>query len=177
MPIFTTGSGNMGAMNTARNVGLFPGILVLLVDIGKGSLATFLGLKIASASGVTDLAFFALPLVAGLAAVVGHGWSPYIGFRGGKGLATTLGVGLPLYPIPALFGLVALIGMTLILRRSNLAAAIIIGTYPLIVLFVLRYRGGPEDVAFTIFTGVLIIAFVGLIKHIPSLQKREPPIP
>ena len=172
--IFTIGSGNMGAMNTVRNVGVIKGVLVLLADIGKGSLATFLGMKLASLNGVTDLGLLALPLVAGVMAVVGHGWSPYIGLKGGKGLSTTLGVGLPLSPIPALFGLITLIAIILVLRRVNLASTITIGIYPLIVLLVLINTGETSSVALTIFCGVLLLGIIGLIKHMPSLQKHEP---
>ncbi len=174
--IFTIGSGNMGAMNTIRNIGVVKGIVVLLADIGKGSLATFLGMKLAVLTGAIDSSILAIPLVAGVMAVVGHGWSPYIGFKGGKGLSTTLGVGLPLYPIPALFGLIALVAIILILRRVNLASTITIGTYPLIVLLVLIINREVSSVVFTIFGGVLLIGVVGLIKHIPSVQKHETPL-
>ena len=173
--IFEIGSGNMGAMNTARNLGFLLGIVVLGLDIGKGALATFLGQQLASTSGLSGTGALVPPLAAGLAAVLGHGWSVYIRFRGGKGLATTLGVGLPLYPIPALFGLVTLIGMVLILRRVNLASAITVGIYPFIVLFALRSRGEPQEVAFTIFSGVLLLGLIGVIKHIPGLRRRERP--
>jgi len=172
--IFTIGSGNMGAMNTVRNVGVVKGVLVLLADIGKGSLATFLGMKLASLNGATDLWLLAIPLVAGATAVVGHGWSPYIGLKGGKGLSTTLGVGLPLYPIAALFGLITLITIILVLRRVNLASTITIGIYPLIVLLVLIYAGETSRVAITIFCGVLLLGIIGIIKHMPSLQTHEP---
>ena len=85
--IFKVGSGNMGAMNAARNLGYGLGVLVLLVDLAKGALATYLGLQLFSPN--------ILPaFVAGVGAVIGHTWSIYIGFKGGKGLATGFGVSL-----------------------------------------------------------------------------------
>ena len=84
------GGGNPGALNVFREIGKAEGILVLLADIGKGLGAVL----IARWLGV-PLVF---QLLAGLAAVVGHDWSIFLKFSGGKGAATTLGVLLTLIP-------------------------------------------------------------------------------
>src|SRR5690606_16667889 len=103
--VFDLGSGNMGAMNTFRHLGPAAGAAVLLIDGAKGALAAFIGLNLPQLSGsvaagaLMNVGLLAA-LVAGTAAVIGHCFSAYVGFRGGKGLATALGVALPVYPVP-----------------------------------------------------------------------------
>ncbi len=80
------GSKNMGATNVFRVIGKGPGIIVLMTDVLKGMVATTL---IPSLFGLSD----PLPLVlCGVAAVAGHNWTIFLGFKGGKGVATSLGV-------------------------------------------------------------------------------------
>lgn len=80
------GSGNVGASNTFRVLGRTPGICVLVIDILKGCLAVAVMSRILGVSGT-----FGIVLV-GVAAVCGHNWTVFLGFRGGKGIATSLGV-------------------------------------------------------------------------------------
>ncbi len=80
------GSGNAGATNTLRVLGVGPAIFVLSLDIAKGIAAVWLGHAFApDEAGV-------FPALAGFAAIAGHNWPIYYGFRGGKGVATTIGV-------------------------------------------------------------------------------------
>lgn len=80
------GSGNMGATNAFRVLGRGPGIAVLILDTIKGIIPVTL---VANAFGLTDA--LSLVIIA-VAAVAGHNWTIFLGFRGGKGMATTLGV-------------------------------------------------------------------------------------
>jgi len=80
------GSGNVGASNTFRVLGRTPGICVLVIDILKGFLAVAVISRVLGVSGT-----FGIVLV-GVAAVCGHNWTVFLGFRGGKGIATSLGV-------------------------------------------------------------------------------------
>jgi glycerol-3-phosphate acyltransferase PlsY len=104
-----TGDGNLGTCNTYRVLGLKPALIVGTLDIGKGALATWL------ATQFSDNPI--LPYGAALAAVVGHDFSAYIHFAGGKGMATVLGSVLVLHPVESLFGL-ALVGLCLLLFRK-----------------------------------------------------------
>ena len=78
------GSGNAGALNAYRQMGKRAGLLVLLVDSGKGALAVFITQRL----GVPVLAVYGSAVLATL----GHNFSPFLGFRGGKGAATVLGI-------------------------------------------------------------------------------------
>ncbi|MBA7708567.1 Glycerol-3-phosphate acyltransferase [subsurface metagenome] len=78
------GDGNVGAANAFRQLGRKIGVGVFFVDAGKGALAII----IAQAVGIPQLAI----LTTGAAAVIGHNWPAFLGFRGGRGFATTIGV-------------------------------------------------------------------------------------
>lgn len=84
------GNRNMGAQNAFREIGAKAGISVGIVDVSKGAIAVLIALGVDSA----QLTVF----LTGLAAVVAHNWPPFLGFRGGRGEATTLGILLILLP-------------------------------------------------------------------------------
>lgn len=97
------GSGNVGFTNATRVIGIKLGIIVLLADMGKGILAVLLISKI----GMTEpnALFNYLPVLCGLSAVIGHIWTIFLGFHGGKGVATSLGVFIAICPIAGLVSL------------------------------------------------------------------------
>lgn len=84
------GSGNAGATNVLRVLGVKAGIAVFLADILKGVLAALVGRWMAGEIGA---------VLAGFAAIVGHNWPVFLNFRGGKGIATSFGVLLVLFPL------------------------------------------------------------------------------
>lgn len=170
--IFDVGSGNMGAMNTGRNLGWTLGVVVLLVDVGKGALATALGLGMARIVGLPPGAALAVALAAGVGAVAGHAWSVYVGFRGGKGLATLFGASLPLYPLGGLAGVVLVLSLLLLTRRWMLATVVTLALYPLVVALVALRTGATLETAFTLFTWTLPMAVISLAKHRPPPSTR-----
>ena len=89
------GSGNVGATNALRILGKRAGITVLLLDILKGFLAVILLGSIFS-SRITVISQESLRIVLGVACIIGHNWPLFLGFKGGKGIATSLGVMLAL---------------------------------------------------------------------------------
>ena len=95
------GSGNLGAANVMRASGLTAGVLVALLDIGKGAASVWLAARITDGGE--------LPAVAGLAAIIGHIYPVWLRFRGGKGVATACGVFSILTPaaIPPVLALFA----------------------------------------------------------------------
>ncbi len=90
------GSGKVGATNTLRTLGVWPSVVVFLGDVGKAAAAVLLARSLDAPAIVQSLA--------GVAAVVGHCWSVYIGFGGGRGVASTLGAVLATAPLAGLFG-------------------------------------------------------------------------
>lgn len=120
------GSGNIGATNVLRTVGKRAAVLTLLGDLGKGALAVGLGRWV---GGPAELL-----AGLGLAAVLGHLFPVFAGFRGGKGVATTLGA--VLVAMPSVGGLLLLIWLATAwaFRYSSLAALVAAGALPLLAL-------------------------------------------
>ena len=168
--IFEVGSSSMGAMNTARNLGWALGGLVLLLDLGKGALASSAGLWL----GVLGGDPLVTPLVAGVGAITGHLWSVWVGFRGGKGLATTLGVALPVYPLGGLYGLAALLLFIVIFRRVTLATFLTALVYPLGVYLSLASSAPLERVTATTLCACLIALLVALKHVLPARPVAGP---
>ena len=126
------GDGNMGAQNVFREVAPAVGILVGFIDAGKGALAVLL----AQAVGLPQSVVF----VTGGAAVIGHNWPFLLGFRGGRGEATAIGILLVLVTGPML--IVALPAVvTLVLRRSVTLATAVLVILLLLVCWWLKVSG------------------------------------
>ena len=123
--IRTIGDGNMGAANTYREIGAKAGIAVGLADASKGVLAII----IAKVLGAPDPVI----LIAGVAAVIGHNWPIFIGFRGGRGESTTIGALLVLMPGAMLIQLGVFTVPFLIRRDVTLASAFLFVPLPLVV--------------------------------------------
>jgi len=169
--IFELGSGNMGAMNTLRHLGRGWGALVLVADVAKGAAAVASGLGMARFSGFDPAGVQAAGLLAGFGAVLGHTYSVFVGWRGGKGLATMLGVSLPLYPLGGLAGLAVLVGVLLITRRPHLSAVLALISYPVVVVLAAARTGEPLEGLFALFTGVTPLSLLSLLQH---ARQRSP---
>ncbi len=115
--IWQTGDGNVGAANAFRQLGAKAGIGVFFVDAGKGALA----ILIAQAASLPLLAV----LLTGAAAVIGHNWSVFIGFRGGRGESTTIGVLLTIITQPMLV-LAGPALVTLLIKRNVIKASCVL---------------------------------------------------
>ena len=126
------GDGNMGAANAFRQLGAKVGVAVGIIDAGKGALA----ILIAQAASLPLVAV----LLTGTAVVVGHNWPVFIGFRGGRGEATTIGVLLATVTQPMLIVAGPAIVAHLILRNTTKAAAFIFVPLPL-VCWLLGFSG------------------------------------
>ncbi|MEX2503128.1 MAG: glycerol-3-phosphate acyltransferase [Trueperaceae bacterium] len=163
--IFAVGSGNMGAMNSARHVGKAVGVAVLLLDLAKGATAAVVGGWMAGQAGSDPLA---ATLAAGMGAVVGHAWSAYVRFRGGKALATMLGAILVVSPWVGGYALATLIALLLLTRRAQLAAIVTLLLYPFLTVTVLLRHGWTQEHAFAVGTAAGLAAIVSLVKHLRS---------
>lgn len=173
--IFAIGSGNMGAMNTARHLGPLLGFVVLVVDVGKGAAASALGAWVGPLVGADAVG---PALAAGVGAVAGHAWSPYVRFRGGKALATMLGVSLPLYPAGGLAGLTLILVLLLLLRRTTAATIATLVLYPAVVLLAHeRYPLSAEVAAhdLAVVGSAIVVSGISIAKHVLALRSRQRP--
>ena len=119
------GSGNLGTSNVLRVLGLIPALVVLPIDILKGFLPVWYFPQWDGAVGHWGFAY-------GLAAIIGHIWSVYVGFRGGKGVATAAGALLALTPLAAVTGLLVWVGILLITRIPSVASLVAASTVPVV---------------------------------------------
>ena len=151
----TEGSQNAGATNTLRTAGKTAAIIVLLGDMAKGFIAVLIG-KFLGCYG------FSLGLVA-LAAVVGHIFPAYFGFKGGKGVATAIGAILGLSFLLFLVAVITFIIVAVITRYASLASlAAMLLTSALALLFAAHY-----------FIPIILMLVLILYKHLPNLERLK----
>lgn len=123
------GSGNQGAANAFRALGAKVGALVLLADLFKGTLACLL----AHVALVPGFALPAMKALLGLLAVIGHNYSVFRGFKGGKGIATTFGVVLALHPKVALLGALVWLAGVALSRYPSVGSLAAVTAMPLLM--------------------------------------------
>jgi len=121
------GDGNMGAQNVSHVVGTKYGILVGILDMGKGSLAILAGMALGLSTGWV--------MVCGVFSVLGHDFTIFARFKGGQGTATTVGTYLVLFPLPTLVSLVVYGLLYAIIKRHTLSASIAGGLLLLLLIF------------------------------------------
>ena len=156
-----SGSGNIGAANVTRVAGPLPGILTLVFDAGKGALAVWLAMHF-TASSATAM------MLGGLAALLGHCFPLWLRFKGGKGVATGLGVFAVLCPLAALAAALFFVLVFLFWRFVSLASISAAAALPLLVYVLWApHHAPPLVVSFgTLFASALII-----YKHDANLQR------
>ena len=158
------GSGNAGATNTFRVLGKKAGIPVLIMDVFKGWLCvnyiSFLTNIPQSAEAVfeTQLAF-------GIAAVIGHLFPIYTGFRGGKGIATLLGLLIGLHAVAALYSILVFVVVFLISKYVSLGSIIASIAFPLLVILIL----GSTNVSLNLFA--FFVPILSLITHQKNIER------
>lgn len=162
--IRAVGSGNIGAANTFRAIGRSAGIFVLLMDALKGFVAVKLCYLILPLFGVTDPAqAIHYRVVAGIFAVLGHNYTCWLYFKGGKGIATTAGVYLALVPLSVGLGLAAFIIAVALTRYTSVGsmfAAVVLATTVIVT---------QHDLTLRIVTIALCI--LAILKHRTNIQR------
>ncbi len=153
---------NMGGANVIREVGKWAGALTLIFDIGKGAVSIY----------IAQLLDVSLPwvLAAGFAAMLGHNYPVYIGFRGGKGIATVMGIFFVLSPL-AMAGTTVIIGILILITRSIFVAVEIASPFFLLLVWYV------EGVGAMFFCTVAIVVFQlfrsrGRLKELKTVTTR-----
>lgn len=155
------GSGNAGATNAIRVLGWKIGIVVIIVDVGKGVLATLLISQIGREQlDLVPLHHNLVQIIAGLSAVLGHIWTIFAGFKGGKGVGTAAGMLFSLYPLAGLICLL-IFGTVLLTARyvsvASMTAAISLPIVSLILKHFFNYEISSALIYFSIFMAILIV--------------------
>lgn len=154
--IRTSGSGRTGATNVLRALGWGPAIATLLGDIAKGTIAVLVGRLLLLGFG--GEATYYGEVIGGLTAVAGHNWPVYIGGRGGRGVATTLGAALVLSPLSAALALPLALATIALSDMASLGS--LLGTIAGLLFFGLLIMLGyhtPIYALFALLGGAMIV--------------------
>jgi len=156
------GSGNIGATNLMRSVGKIPGIIALILDVGKGLLPVIFiaGLFYSEAFFISEPLF---KVILGISSVCGHIWTIFLRFKGGKGVATTIGVLLGLAPIVTSIGLLIWLIVVLISRYVSLGSIIMAVSLPLLMMILRR------PIEYTLLSAILCV-FISY-KHKQNIRR------
>lgn len=165
----TKGSGNAGATNTIRVLGWKAGIPVLLFDVFKGWFAVYMA-NLFLSDVYTGDQFINIKIALALAAVIGHIFPVYVGFKGGKGVATLLGVGIALFSYSVLVAVGVFAVVLLITRIVSISSIIASILFPFIVVFIFNVNNLS-----LIIMSVAVAVFIPLthLKNIKRLIKGE----
>jgi len=168
------GSGNPGTANVYRTLGMWPGMITFTVDFLKGFAPAMIAMRFFYLEGVGDFSrgHWWIPVAAGGLAIAGHIWTPFLSFKGGKGVATSAGVFMALLPLPtvgAFIGFGLAVALTRHISVGSMAASVVLP----IMCFILNRH--PEQKPFTIMAiAVCCIIFYTHISNIRRiLQGRE----
>jgi len=151
------GSGNAGATNTFRVLGKKPGAFVMLVDILKGWAATSLANFLVLLAVISPEKLILFKIIMGILAVIGHIFPVYVGFKGGKGVATLMGMVLAIQPVAALICLGIFMVVLLISKYVSLGSMIAALAFPLLLLLPRFYPDEPLLIVFGFILSLLVI--------------------
>ena len=173
----TAGSKNIGATNAFRVLGARWGVLVFLMDALKGYAASiFPRLAAGAALGALPREMMAPTLAAGVAAILGHVFSQWLGFKGGRGVATSLGVFLGILPRPTLLAFGLWILLVVVSRRVSVGSIGAAISYP----FLVAWTSARDPQRGVLIAVAAVIALLILLRHLPNirrlLQGTEPSI-
>jgi glycerol-3-phosphate acyltransferase PlsY len=160
--ITSVGSGNIGATNVTRVLGWKLGLIVFLLDVAKGAVPPLATVAVTQDRDVA--------ILMGVVAVLGHTFSPFLKFKGGKGVATSLGVLVGSAPIVGLYGFGAFLLLFVVTRIVSLSS--LIAALAVLVLGALTHQSW---VFFAVFVPLVGYVFVRHKANISRLLKGEEP--
>jgi glycerol-3-phosphate acyltransferase PlsY len=188
------GSGNIGATNVLRVVGKKYGITCLLLDALKGFLPTLLAINLIRIAGRSGQLHFDLPddwvlhvseakamtaqiahIVTGLCAILGHNYSPWVGFKGGKGIATSAGVLLALMPAGVGILIVLWVLLFVTTRYVSVASVGAAAALPLVTIWGSWVHGRIQNGTWNkpLFFFSVVIGALAIWKHRANLQRLK----
>ena len=157
------GSGNAGATNVFRILGKKAGIIVLLIDVFKGVVATSLPYFLLERNLVSSINLPFFQLGYGILAVIGHVYPVYVGFKGGKGVATMLGVMVALVPLVSLVCFLIFVAVVAFSKYVSLGSMLAAVSFP-VAIGILGYP--------MIYLGFSIVSAAFIVyKHRTNIQR------
>jgi len=148
------GSGNAGSTNVLRVLGVKAAAVAFLGDLLKGTAAVLIGKQLGGSYG---------EIVAGISVVLGHNWPVFLKFKGGKGIATTIGLMIPIDPIMVLLIVAAGVTLIVITRYVSLGSVMGVLIYPIAMI---ATRKPLEYIIFSI-----ILSAMAVFKHRSNLER------
>lgn len=162
--IRTVGSKNMGATNVFRTLGKGPGIFVLFVDASKGFIAAYCASELLLRwVGVKNTDPQLNQLICGIAAVLGHNYTCWLSFQGGKGIATTAGVFLALAPLAVGIATAAWVIVFVFTRYVSIASIVAAIALPTAVCFTQQSKA--------LCSIAIILGVLAIYKHKANIQR------
>jgi glycerol-3-phosphate acyltransferase PlsY len=155
------GSGNVGATNAMRAAGKAAGVAALLLDVAKGVAAVLIARRLGAAPGVVG--------AAAVAVVLGHCYPVWLGFRGGKGVATSAGAMGALAPPAMVMTLIAFLAVVSWKRYVSLGSMVAASLFPLFTYA--SQRLGWEDPEPRLLLAGVLIALIVVVKHRSNLER------
>lgn len=138
------GSGNVGATNAARVLGYKYGFMTLVLDVLKGAIPTYIGYKMGANLGI----------YAAICAIIGHSYSIFLNFKGGKAVATTVGIFLIISPYSILALLVVFFAIVFLTGYVSIASMV---SALCLAVAVYLFKGTTPEVIFSIIIGLFVI--------------------
>lgn len=157
--IRTSGSGNIGATNVLRTTGIVAGVVTLILDIAKGYFAVW----------VADRASLGSPFwtsLAALAVMAGHAYPIFLGFKGGKAVASFIGAFLRLAPLATIAMLVVFVAVVAKTRYISLGSIIAAATFPIAVWLILQ---PPVEIELAAFTASIFVIY----RHRANIRRLQ----
>jgi glycerol-3-phosphate acyltransferase PlsY len=171
------GSGNLGATNVYRNLGAWWGGLCLVLDMAKGLLAVLMvSLVAAATAGDAGTLPLGLPddvyrILGAVMAILGHSFSPFAGFKGGKGIATTFGAFLILEPFPILIAFGVFLAVFFATRIVSLGSISAAAVFPWAVLIFEIRSDNAHSTVLIVFSFVL--ALLVIWRHRANIKRLQ----
>jgi glycerol-3-phosphate acyltransferase PlsY len=163
------GSGNIGASNVARTAGKGVGVLTLILDAAKAAVPMLIAKGVLARTGGASPQAWAVAV--GLAAFLGHIYPVWLGFRGGKGVATALGMFLVIAPVPALVGVAVFAlayGLTRVAAVGSLAATVVCCAGTLVQAFTAY---GPHAMRTAVPWAALAVTVLIALRHRSNIAR------
>ncbi|MDW7679948.1 MAG: glycerol-3-phosphate 1-O-acyltransferase PlsY [bacterium] len=159
------GSGNAGATNAWRVLGWKIGLIVMIVDVGKGVLATLLisQIRIDPISIGDDV----VQIIAGSSAVLGHIWTVFAGFRGGKGVGTAAGMLFSIYPLSGVVCLIVFLLTLFISRFVSLSSILAAISFPIATVLLKNY----QQYSTALFAFACLMAILIIFTHRSNIKR------